>query len=59
MDFETQKHLEIVSNVRRGGQRETLFGVLDHTTTDVGRRLLRASLLCTERARHHRADWTL
>lgn len=45
LDFETQKHLELVSNVRRGGQKETLFGVLDFTHTDVGKRKLRSSLL--------------
>ncbi|KAI9276945.1 muts domain V-domain-containing protein, partial [Phascolomyces articulosus] len=41
----TAKNLEIVSNSVNRSSKDTLFGVLDHTVTPMGRRLLRTNLL--------------
>ena len=45
IDRKTALSLELVSNARDGNQKESLFGTIDFTTTVVGARLLRASLL--------------
>ena len=45
IDRRTATSLEIVSSVRDGNQKETLFGVINRTKTKVGERLLRSNLL--------------
>ncbi|MFI4957297.1 MAG: DNA mismatch repair protein MutS [Gammaproteobacteria bacterium] len=44
MDANTQRHLELVQNVR-GGKEHTLRSVIDHTQTLMGSRLLKRLLL--------------
>ena len=44
-DIVTAKNLEIVSNTISRYSKDTLFGVLDHTVTPMGARLLRTNLL--------------
>ena len=44
IDRHTLSNLELISNARSGSQQTSLFGVLNHTKTTVGSRLLRASL---------------
>ncbi|KAI9493031.1 DNA mismatch repair protein Msh4 [Zychaea mexicana] len=41
----TAKNLEIVSNTVNRSSKDTLFGVVDHTVTPMGARLLRTNLL--------------
>ncbi len=45
IDRRTATSLEIVSSVRDGNQKESLFGVINKTKTKVGERLLRSNLL--------------
>lgn len=45
LDPFTVRNLELVKPLREGHERGTLLHVLDHTTTSMGRRLLRRSLL--------------
>ncbi|KAI8145098.1 muts protein 4 [Fennellomyces sp. T-0311] len=45
IDIVTAKNLEIVANTISRYSKDTLFGVLDHTVTPMGARLLRTNLL--------------
>jgi DNA mismatch repair ATPase MutS len=45
IDRATARDLEIVCNARTGSQKESLFGIINHTKTDVGARFLKAQLL--------------
>ncbi|TCW61382.1 DNA mismatch repair protein MutS [Treponema sp. J25] len=45
IDEASQKNLELVQNQREGDSRYTLFEVLDHTKTSMGKRLLRWRIL--------------
>ncbi|PRP75733.1 mutS protein [Planoprotostelium fungivorum] len=45
MDSETIQHLEIITNRRNNGREHTLLGVMDHTKTAVGARLLKSNLV--------------
>ncbi len=45
IDRRTALHLELISNAQSGNQKESLFGVINHTKTVVGGRLLRSSIL--------------
>jgi DNA mismatch repair protein MutS len=45
LDANTQKNLEITRNMRDGGKEGSLLGVIDHTLTPMGGRLLRSWLL--------------
>lgn len=45
IDIVTARNLEIVSNSVNRASKDTLFGVLDHTVTPMGSRLLRTNLL--------------
>lgn len=51
MDYETIKALELVANSRTGSPGHSLLGVVDHTMTATGRRLLRAQVGCRGRRR--------
>jgi DNA mismatch repair protein MutS len=44
-DANTQKNLEITKNMRDGGKEGSLLGIIDHTLTPMGGRLLRSWLL--------------
>jgi DNA mismatch repair protein MutS len=41
LDPQTRRNLELEENTRTGQRKNSLFGVLDHTRTDMGARLLR------------------
>lgn len=41
----TARNLELVSNIMRRNSKDTLFGVLNHTVTPMGSRLLRTNIL--------------
>lgn len=45
IDRRTATNLELISNTRSGNQKESLFGVINHTKTVVGARLLRSNIL--------------
>lgn len=45
IDRRTAINLELISNLRSGSQKESLFGAINHTKTVVGARLLRANIL--------------
>jgi DNA mismatch repair protein MutS len=45
LDPQTKRNLELVSSMHDGGQDGTLVGILDHTQTPMGARLLRKWLL--------------
>jgi len=45
LDAATQRNLELVANIRDGGKNGSLLGVLDHTRTSMGARILRNTLL--------------
>lgn len=45
IDRKTCANLELISNLYGGNQRESLFGVMNYTKTQVGARLLRSNLL--------------
>jgi DNA mismatch repair protein MSH4 len=45
IDRRTAINLELISNLRSGGQKESLFGAINYTKTVVGARLLRANIL--------------
>jgi DNA mismatch repair protein MutS len=45
LDPQTKRNLELVSSMHDGGQEGTLVGILDHTLTPMGARLLRKWLL--------------
>jgi len=45
IDESTQRNLELVRNLSDGEKRFTLFEVLDHTQTSMGRRLLKSRIL--------------
>ena len=45
LDESSQRNLEIVRNLQDGGKSYTLLGVLDHTCTAMGARMLRGWLL--------------
>lgn len=45
LDPQTKRNLELVSSMQDGGQDGTLVGILDHTHTPMGARLLRKWLL--------------
>jgi len=45
LDSTTVRNLELVRNIRDGGKKGTLFGVLDRTLTPMGSRLLRKFIL--------------
>jgi len=45
IDRHSVRDLELVSNARTGSQRESLFGYLNRTKTDVGAKALKANLL--------------
>ncbi len=45
IDRRTCSSLELVSNTCDGGNKRSLFGVINYTKTAVGARLLRAELL--------------
>ncbi|KAJ8652676.1 hypothetical protein O0I10_011683 [Lichtheimia ornata] len=44
-DVATARNLELVSNIMRRNSKDTLFGVLNHTVTPMGSRLLRTNIL--------------
>ncbi|KAI7891675.1 DNA mismatch repair protein MutS, partial [Mucor mucedo] len=44
-DSITAKNLELVSNTTNSRTRNTLLGILDHTVTPMGKRLLRMNIL--------------
>ncbi len=45
IDRHSVKDLELISNSRTGSQKESLFGVLNKTKTDVGAKALKANLI--------------
>jgi DNA mismatch repair protein MutS len=45
LDFTTQRSLELVQSIHDGGRTGSLVGVLDHTQTPMGGRLLRGWIL--------------
>jgi len=45
MDINTMRNLELVASLRTGDKRGSLLGVLDHTKTPMGRRLIRGLIL--------------
>lgn len=45
IDVATARNLELVSNIMRRNSKDTLFGVLNHTVTPMGSRLLRTNIL--------------
>ena len=45
IDRRTSINLELISNVRTGNQKDSLFGAINHTKTVVGARLLRSNIL--------------
>ena len=45
IDRRTSINLELISHVRTGNQKDSLFGAINHTKTVVGARLLRANIL--------------
>lgn len=45
MDYASARSLELVSNARSASSKQHLLGVLDHTLTSMGRRLLRLNIL--------------
>ncbi|MCL2221532.1 MAG: DNA mismatch repair protein MutS [Oscillospiraceae bacterium] len=45
MDITTMRNLELVASLRTGDKRGSLLGVLDHTKTPMGRRLIRGLIL--------------
>eukprot|EP00904_Undaria_pinnatifida_P001084 jgi/Undpi1/10977/HiC_scaffold_30.g13278.m1 len=45
IDRSTAKELELITDARSGGQKKSLFGVINHTRTAVGARLLRSTIL--------------
>ena len=45
IDVATARNLELVSNIMRRNSNDTLFGVLNHTVTPMGSRLLRTNIL--------------
>lgn len=45
LDPQTRRNLELVASMQHGGQEGTLVGILDHTATPMGARLLRKWLL--------------
>ncbi len=45
LDASTQRNLELVKNIRDGGREGTLLGLLDHTSTSMGGRLLKKWML--------------
>ncbi|CAM9603702.1 unnamed protein product [Ectocarpus sp. 4 AP-2014] len=50
IDRSTAKELELITDARSGGQKKSLFGVINRTRTAVGARLLRSTILgpCTD-----------
>ena len=44
-DHASAKNLELISNARNASSKQHLLGVLDHTSTSMGRRLLRLNIL--------------
>ncbi|CAO3593979.1 unnamed protein product [Absidia cylindrospora] len=50
IDAITAKNLELVNNLSKANNKETLFGAMNHTTTPMGARLLRTTILqpCTD-----------
>ncbi|KAI8078626.1 muts domain V-domain-containing protein [Halteromyces radiatus] len=50
IDAITAKNLELVNNMNKSHSKETLFGAMNHTTTPMGARLLRTTILqpCTD-----------
>jgi len=63
LDAATQRNLELTRSIRDGGVAGTLQGVLDHTLTPMGARLLRAWVLAplrdvpAIRRRHEAVEW--
>ncbi|KAI7883907.1 hypothetical protein K492DRAFT_205104 [Lichtheimia hyalospora FSU 10163] len=45
IDVATARNLELVSNIMQRNSNDTLFGVLNHTVTPMGSRLLRTNIL--------------
>jgi len=45
IDHRTALNLELITNARDGNQRESLFGIINHTKTVVGARFLKSNIL--------------
>ena len=45
IDRRTAVNLELISNARSGSQKESLFGIINHTKSSVGAALLRKTIL--------------
>jgi len=45
LDIATVKQLELVSNARTGSSKNSLYGIINHTKSAAGARLLRTSIL--------------
>ena len=45
IDYLSVRNLELVQNLQNSKSPQSLFGVLDHCRTPMGKRLLRASIL--------------
>ncbi|ORZ23987.1 muts domain V-domain-containing protein [Absidia repens] len=50
IDAISAKNLELINNLSKANNKETLFGTMNHTTTPMGARLLRTTILqpCTD-----------
>ena len=45
LNYSTIQHLELLFNIKTQSTKDSLFGILNHTHTNVGKRLLRSFLL--------------
>ena len=45
IDFSTVQSLELIQNVQNAKSRDCLYGLMNHTLTPMGSRLLRSSIL--------------
>ena len=45
IDYLSVRNLELVQNIQNPKSSQSLFGVLDHCQTPMGKRLLRANIL--------------